>query len=62
MPQPQPNLTRRGLFGNGLWAAVVAAVAGLLHRALSAGEDEAGRTKVRAEVRELCGQYPLPHA
>jgi Na+-translocating ferredoxin:NAD+ oxidoreductase subunit B len=29
MPQPLPNLTRRGLFGNGLWAAAVAAVAGL---------------------------------
>ncbi len=29
MPQPLPNLTRRGLFGNGLWAAVVAAVTGL---------------------------------
>ena len=29
MPQPQPNLTRRGLFGNGLWAAVVAGITGL---------------------------------
>ncbi|HQL54053.1 MAG: serine hydroxymethyltransferase [Phycisphaerae bacterium] len=37
-------------------------VADLLHRALSAGDDEAARTKVRGEVRELCTQFPLPHA
>jgi glycine hydroxymethyltransferase len=37
-------------------------VADLLHRALSAGEDEAGRAKVGAEVREFCRHFPLPHA
>jgi glycine hydroxymethyltransferase len=52
-----PALTTRGMK-----EAEMRTVAGLLHRALSAGEDEAARTRIRAEVRDLCAQYPLPHA
>jgi glycine hydroxymethyltransferase len=52
-----PALTTRGFT-----EPEMTKVADLLHRALSAGEDEAGRTKVGAEVRELCQQFPLPHA
>jgi len=46
----------------GFKATEMGIVAALLHRALSAGDDEAARTKVRGEVRELCTQFPLPHA
>jgi len=52
-----PALTTRGMK-----EAEMRTVADLLHRALSAGEDEAARTRIRAEVRDLCAQYPLPHA
>ena len=46
MQQPQSNLTRRGLFGNGLWAAVVAAVTGLSAYLL-------GRTKQAKTVWQI---------
>jgi len=52
-----PALTTRGFK-----ETEMGIVADLLHRALSAGDDEAARTKVRGEVRELCTQFPLPHA
>ncbi len=52
-----PALTTRGM-----GAAEMVRVADLLHRALSAGDDEAARAQVRAQVRELCKQFPLPHA
>jgi hypothetical protein len=39
----------------------MAQVADLLHQALSAGDD-AALEQVRNEVRDLCQQFPLPHA
>jgi glycine hydroxymethyltransferase len=52
-----PALTTRGLR-----EAEMTQVADLLHRALSAGEDQAALEQVRGEVRDLCQQFPLPHA
>ncbi|MCK4340946.1 MAG: serine hydroxymethyltransferase [Phycisphaerae bacterium] len=52
-----PALTTRGMK-----EAEMKAVAGLIHRALSAGDDEAATAKVRSDVLDLCGQFPLPHA
>ena len=52
-----PALTTRGMK-----EAQMAQVADLLHRALRAGDDEAARSGLRAQVRELCAQFPLPHA
>ncbi|MBK8914343.1 MAG: serine hydroxymethyltransferase [Phycisphaerales bacterium] len=51
-----PALTTRGMN-----AASMARVATLIDEALSCGGDEAGLSRVRAAVRELCGQHPLPH-
>lgn len=51
-----PALTTRGMK-----EPEMAQVADLLHRALSAGDDEAAVARVRGEVRELCSQFPLPH-
>jgi glycine hydroxymethyltransferase len=52
-----PALTTRGM-----GTAEMIRVADLLHRALSAGDDEAACAQVRTHVRELCRQFPLPHA
>ncbi len=52
-----PALTTRGLK-----EPQMRVVADLLHRALTAGEDEAARMRICGEVRELCTQFPLPHA
>ncbi len=52
-----PALTTRGMK-----EPEMVKVAELLHRALSAGDDEAARARVRGEVHELCAQFPLPHA
>ncbi len=52
-----PALTTRGMK-----EAEMKTVADLIHRTLSAGEDAAAFEKIRGEVRDLCGQFPLPHA
>ncbi len=52
-----PALTTRGMK-----EAEMKTVADLIHRVLVAGDDEAARVKVGAEVRALCAQFPLPHA
>jgi glycine hydroxymethyltransferase len=52
-----PALTTRGMK-----EAQMRTVADFIHRVLVAGEDEPARLKVRGEVRELCTQFPLPHA
>jgi glycine hydroxymethyltransferase len=52
-----PALTTRGMKEREM-----AIVADLIHRALSAGEDEVAGGKVRGGVRELCQQFPLSHA
>jgi len=52
-----PALTTRGMKEREMEA-----VADLIHRALSAGEDEVAGGKVRSGVRELCQHFPLPHA
>jgi len=52
-----PALTTRGMT-----EAEMRMVADFIHRVLAAGEDEAGRLQVRGAVRELCAQFPLPHA
>ncbi len=52
-----PALTTRGMK-----EAEMRQVADYIHRVLVAGDDEAGRLKVRGAVRELCEQFPLPHA
>jgi glycine hydroxymethyltransferase len=51
-----PALTTRGMK-----ESEMATVAGLMHEALSAGDDQAAATRVRAKVRELCDQFPLRH-
>ncbi len=51
-----PALTTRGL-----GPAEMAAVANLLHLALSAAGEEAGLLRVRERVRELCARFPVPH-
>ena len=51
-----PALTTRGLR-----AAHMATVADLLHQVLSSAGDEAALRRVNGRVRELCGQFPLPH-
>ena len=51
-----PALTTRGLN-----EADMKTVAGLIHRVLSAGGDEAVADKLHGEVRDLCEQYPVPH-
>ena len=52
-----PALTTRGLK-----EGEMRTVAGLIHRVLSADGDEAVAEKLRNEVRELCAQFPVPHA
>jgi glycine hydroxymethyltransferase len=52
-----PALTTRGMK-----EAEMRQVADFIHRVLVAGDDEAGRLKVRGAVREMCAQFPLPHA
>ena len=52
-----PALTTRGLK-----EAEMATVAELLHQALSAEGDDARIEKVRRQVRDLCAQFPIPHA
>ncbi len=52
-----PALTTRGMK-----EPEMSKVADLLHRALSAADDQAAANSVRGEVRELCRQFPLPHA
>ena len=49
-----PALTTRGM-GTG----EMATVAGLIHEALAAGEDEAALARVSGKVRDLCAQFPL---
>ena len=51
-----PALTTRGLK-----EPEMRIVAGLMHRVMSAGGDEAVAEKLRGEVRELCAQFPVPH-
>jgi glycine hydroxymethyltransferase len=52
-----PALTTRGLR-----EPEMATVANLLHQALSAQGDEAKLQAVRQQVRDLCAQFPVPHA
>ncbi len=52
-----PALTTRGLK-----EGEMRTVAGLIHRVLSADGDEAVAEKLRNEIRELCAQFPVPHA
>jgi glycine hydroxymethyltransferase len=52
-----PALTTRGMK-----EAEMRSVADFIHRVLSAGDDEPARLKVRGQVRDLCVQFPLPHA
>jgi glycine hydroxymethyltransferase len=52
-----PALTTRGMK-----ETEMRTVAGLMHRAMSAGGDEAAVEKLRNEVRELCARFPVPHA
>ena len=52
-----PALTTRGLK-----EAEMTTVAELLHQALLAEGDEARIEKVRQQVRDLCAQFPIPHA
>jgi glycine hydroxymethyltransferase len=52
-----PALTTRGLK-----EPEMRTVAGLMHRVMSANGDEAIAEKLRGEVRELCAQFPVPHA
>lgn len=52
-----PALTTRGMK-----EPQMAAVADLMHRVLSAGGDPAALGHIRGEVRDLCQQFPLPHA
>ncbi len=52
-----PALTTRGMK-----EPEMKIVADLMHRVMSAGDDEAAAAKVGGEVRDLCAQFPLPHA
>ena len=52
-----PALTTRGLK-----EPEMAVVAGLLHDAMSAAGDESKLARIRQRVRELCTQFPVPHA
>jgi glycine hydroxymethyltransferase len=52
-----PALTTRGLR-----EAQMTTVAELVHDAMSSEGDEAKLTRVREHVRELCSQFPVPHA
>ena len=52
-----PALTTRGLK-----EAEMATVAELVHQAMSTEGDEARLERVRGRVRDLCGQFPVPHA
>ena len=52
-----PALTTRGM-RNG----EMTIVADLIHKVLAAGGDEGTITRVRAQVRELCARFPVPHA
>jgi len=49
-----PALTTRGL-----GVAEMQQVAGLIDRAIQAGEDETKLAQIRGEVRELCDRFPL---
>ncbi|QOJ13890.1 MAG: serine hydroxymethyltransferase [Planctomycetia bacterium] len=51
-----PALTTRGMN-----AQSMVRVAALIDEALASAGDEAVLSRVRGAVRELCGQYPLPH-
>ena len=51
-----PALTTRGMK-----APEMTKVAELMHRVLSSSDDESACDRIRAEVRELCAQFPLPH-
>ena len=52
-----PALTTRGLA-----AREMDTVAGLIHAGLVAKGDDAALARVRAQVIELCRQFPVPHA
>jgi glycine hydroxymethyltransferase len=52
-----PALTTRGMK-----ESEMSKVADLMHRAMSADGDADKLATIRAEVREFCGQFPLPHA
>jgi glycine hydroxymethyltransferase len=52
-----PALTTRGMK-----TPEMTTVAELMHKVLSAGEDEATFEQVRGQVHELCAQFPVPHA
>jgi glycine hydroxymethyltransferase len=49
-----PALTTRGLGEDDMRT-----IAGFINRAVEAGEDEDALRRIRGEVRELCGHYPL---
>ncbi len=51
-----PALTTRGMR-----EPEMTRVSDLIHRVLKAGEDAAASAKIRDEVRDFCGQFPLPH-
>src|SRR5580698_3371441 len=51
-----PAVTTRGLK-----EADMAAVADFIDRALGAKEEPAGLAKIRNEVAEFCGRFPMPH-
>jgi glycine hydroxymethyltransferase len=51
-----PALTTRGMK-----EAEMEAVAGLIHDALKAGDDNSAASRIAGRVRELCGQFPLGH-
>jgi len=52
-----PALTTRGLK-----EPQMAAVAELIHQVLLAKGDETAVQKIRGKVRDLCTQFPVPHA
>ncbi len=52
-----PALTTRGLKTDEMKT-----VADLIHRVLSSDGDESVVAKIRGEVRDLCAQFPVPHA
>jgi glycine hydroxymethyltransferase len=51
-----PAITTRGLV-----EADMASVADFIDRALGAKDDPAGLAKIRNEVAEFCGKFPMPH-